>query len=289
MHDPGFTVAASGRYRGRMTVRHKRVMQVAASGSVTWRSDAVSTEEPLEIRVGDVALSVTMRTPGDDFDLVAGFLITEGIVRGAADIAAMRTCPDAAGETGELNIVEVTLTAGASARAVTPRAFYMTSSCGMCGKASIDAVRTASPYDVSTDPLRVSTALLASLPDIQRSAQRQFSRTGGLHAAALFDSEGSLCCLREDVGRHNAFDKVIGWAATRDLLPLRSHLILASGRASFELTQKALMAGIPVLAAVSAPSSLAIELAADSGMTLIGFLRGEQMNVYAGHERVVHA
>ncbi len=276
-----------GRYGGRMTVRHTRVMQVAAGGAVTWRSDDVSTEEPLEIRVGDVSLSVTMRTPGDDFDLVAGFLVTEGIVHNAAEIATMRMCPDAAAETGELNIVEVTLTARASSREVTPRAFYMTSSCGICGKASIEAVRTQSAYDVRDDPLRVSPSLLLSLPARQRSAQREFSRTGGLHAAALFDSGGVLLCVREDVGRHNAFDKVIGWAATRGLLPLRSHIILASGRASFELTQKTLMAGIPLLAAVSAPSSLAVELAAESGMTLIGFLRGEQMNVYAGHERIV--
>jgi len=271
-----------------MTVRHRRVMQVAAGGAVTWRSDDVSTEEPLEIRVGDVSLSVTMRTPGDDFDLVAGFLITEGIVHGAGEIAAMRMCPDAAAATGELNIVEVTLSE-ASSRDITPRAFYMTSSCGMCGKASIEAVRTKSLYDVAGDPLRVVPALLLGLPALQRAAQRQFSRTGGLHAAALFDSAGMLLCLREDVGRHNAFDKVIGWAATRGLLPLRSHIILASGRASFELTQKALMAGIPLLAAVSAPSSLAVELAAESGMTLIGFLRGEQMNVYAGHERIIRA
>jgi FdhD protein len=270
-----------------MTVRHRRVMQVAAGGAVTWRSDDVSTEEPLEIRVGDVSLSVTMRTPGDDFDLVAGFLITEGIVRGAGEIATMRMCPDASAANGEFNIVEVTLSAAASSRDLTPRAFYMTSSCGLCGKASIEAVRTKSAYDVAEDPLRVSPELLLGLPAVQRSAQRQFARTGGLHAAALFDSEGALLCLREDVGRHNAFDKVIGWAATHGLLPLRSHMILASGRASFELTQKALMAGIPLLAAVSAPSSLAVELAADSGMTLIGFLRGERMNVYAGHERII--
>jgi FdhD protein len=264
-------------------------MQVAAGGAVTWRSDDVSTEEPLEIRVGDVSVSVTMRTPGDDFDLVAGFLITEGIVSGADEIIAMRMCPEAMAETGALNIVEVSLSPSAAARTVTPRAFFMTSSCGMCGKASIEAVRTRSAYTVRDDPLRVSPDLLVALPAAQRSAQRQFSRTGGLHAAALFDSDGTLVCLREDVGRHNAFDKVIGWAATQNLLPLRSHMMLASGRASFELTQKTLMAGIPLLAAVSAPSSLAVELAAESGMTLIGFLRGEQMNVYAGHERILHA
>jgi FdhD protein len=269
-----------------MTSRHRRVMQVAAGGAVSWRSDDVSTEEPLEIRVGDVSLSVTMRTPGDDFDLVAGFLITEGIVRAAGEISAMRMCPEAAAETGELNVVEVTLSPAAASRTMTPRAFFMTSSCGMCGKASIEAVRTRSSWEVRDDLLRVSPATLLGLPATQRSAQRQFSRTGGLHAAALFDPSGLLLCLREDVGRHNAFDKVIGWAATQGLLPLRSHMILASGRASFELTQKTLMAGIPLLAAVSAPSSLAVELAAESGMTLIGFLRGEQMNVYAGHERI---
>jgi FdhD protein len=272
-----------------MTSRRRRVMQVAAGGAVTWRSDDVSAEEPLEIRIGDVSLSVTMRTPGDDFDLAAGFLITEGIVAGAGEIDAMRMCPDAAAQTGELNVVEVSLSPGAASRAIVPRAFFMTSSCGVCGKASIEAVRTKSAWEVRDDPLRVSPEVLLSLPAAQRSAQRQFSRTGGLHAAALFDSAGVLLCLREDVGRHNAFDKVIGWAATQGLLPLRSRMILASGRASFELTQKTLMAGIPLLAAVSAPSSLAVELATESGMTLIGFLRGEQMNVYAGHERITHA
>jgi len=269
-----------------MTTRRRRVMEVAAGGAVTWRSDEVSTEEPLEIRLGKVSLSVTMRTPGDDFDLVAGFLVTEGIVHGAADIDAMRMCPEAAAETGELNVVEVSLAPGAASRTIAPRAFFMTSSCGVCGKASIEAVRTRSQWSVRDDPLRVSPAVLLGLPEVQRAAQRQFSRTGGLHAAALFDSAGVLRCVREDVGRHNAFDKVIGWAATRDLLPLRSHMILASGRASFELTQKALMAGIPLLAAISAPSSLAVELATESGMTLVGFLRGDRMNVYAGHERI---
>jgi FdhD protein len=269
-----------------MTSRRRRVMQVVSGGAVTWRSDDLSTEEPLEIRLGNVSLSVTMRTPGDDFDLVVGFLITEGIISGANEIDAMRMCPDAAAESGELNVVEVMLSTAAASRGITPRAFFMTSSCGLCGKASIEAVRTRSQWAVRDDPLRVGPAVLLGLPRTQRDAQRQFSRTGGLHAAALFDSAGALLCLREDVGRHNAFDKVIGWAATQGLLPLRSHMILASGRASFELTQKTLMAGIPLLAAVSAPSSLAVELAAESGMTLIGFLRGDQMNVYAGHERI---
>ena len=271
-----------------MTVRHRRVMQVAAGGAVTWRSDDVSTEEPLEIRVGDVSLSVTMRTPGDDFDLVAGFLVTEGIVRGAAEIGAMRMCPDANAATGELNIVEVTLSAAAASRDLAPRAFYMTSSCGLCGKASIEAVRTKSAYDVARgSAARLARAAARHCPPCSGPRSGSSRAPAGCTPRPSSTLKVRFCCLREDVGRHNAFDKVIGWAATQGLLPLRSHMILASGRASFELTQKALMAGIPLLAAVSAPSSLAVELATDSGMTLIGFLRGERMNVYAGHERIV--
>ena len=261
----------------------RRVLRVHAGGRTAWHSDELTTEEPLEIRVNNRAVSVTMRTPGADFDLAVGFLVTEGVIDGADDIVSMRMCPNAA-EGDALNVVEVTLRDDTLR---TPqRAFYTTSSCGICGKASIDAVRTASRYEVRDDPLRMTPALLATLPPRQREAQKVFARTGGLHAAALFDAAGELVCLREDVGRHNAFDKVIGWAATQRQLPLRSHVILASGRASFELTQKALMAGIPVIAAVSAPSQLAVDLARESGMTLIGFLRGEHMNVYTGQERI---
>lgn len=261
----------------------RRVLQVHTDGRTTWRSDELTAEEPLEIRVNGRAVSVTMRTPGADFDLAVGFLVTEGVIDSADDIVSMRMCPDAdAGDA--LNVVEATLR---DATLQTPqRAFYTTSSCGICGKASIDAVRTASPYDVRNDPLRMTPGVLATLPQQLRDAQPVFARTGGLHAAALFDAAGALVCVREDVGRHNAFDKVIGWAATQRKLPLRSHVILASGRASFELTQKALMAGIPMIAAVSAPSHLAADLARESGMTLIGFLRGEHMNVYSGQERV---
>ena len=261
----------------------RRVLQVHANGRTAWRSDELTAEEPLEIRVNNGPVSVTMRTPGADFDLAVGFLVTEGVIDGADDIVSMRMCPHAA-EGDALNIVEVTLRDDTLR---TPqRAFYTTSSCGICGKASIDAVRTASRYDVRDDPLRMTPELLAALPPRQRNAQKVFARTGGLHAAAVFDASGALLCVREDVGRHNAFDKVIGWAATQRLLPLRSHVILASGRASFELTQKALMAGIPMIAAVSAPSQLAVDLARESGMTLIGFLRGEQMNVYTGQHRI---
>lgn len=269
-----------------MSGGRQRVLQVHVDGRATWRSDELTAEEPLEIRVNQRPVSVTMRTPGSDFDLAVGFLVTEGVIDSAQDVTAMRMCPQAdAGDA--LNVVEVTLR---DETLRTPeRAFYTTSSCGICGKASIEAVRTESRYDVADDPVRVSAALLASLPERLRAAQKMFARTGGLHAAALFAASGELRCIREDVGRHNAFDKVIGWAATQRLLPLRGHVILASGRASFELTQKALMAGIPVVAAVSAPSHLAVELARASGMTLVGFLRGAQMNVYAGHSRVADA
>jgi len=252
---------------------------------MVWRTDELAAEEPLEIRLDGEPLSVTMRTPGADFDLVVGFLITEGVIRAADEIASMRACPQATGDAGVYNVIEVLRRPSKGARPI-GRNFFMTSSCGVCGKASIDAVRTSSPYDLARDATCVAPGLLAALPDSLRNAQRVFARTGGLHAAGLFDPTGRLACVREDVGRHNAFDKVIGWAATQRMLPLTTHIILASGRASFELTQKALMAGIPILAAVSAPSSLAAQLAEDSGMTLVGFLRGGGMNVYTGHQRV---
>jgi FdhD protein len=249
------------------------------------RFDSLAAEEPLEIRVGGRSLAVTMRTPGNDFELAAGFLVTEGLVAGGADIATISYCPGA--ETQEYNVLDVTLAAGvAPPAAQSARPFLTTSSCGLCGKASIDTVRSKSRFDVGDDPLTVPAALLCALPAKLRQAQKVFDRTGGLHAAGLFDGAGDLVCLREDVGRHNAFDKVIGWAAVNGRLPLRGHLLLASGRASFELVQKALMAGVPLLAAVSAPSSLAAELADEAGLTLVGFLRGETMNVYTRPSRV---
>jgi FdhD protein len=259
------------------------VLQLHSDGTRRWHSDELSAEEPLEIRVDGQPLSVTMRTPGADFDLAAGFLLSEGLIDGADDIASMRMCPHAADASGAFNVVEVTLRRPAT---IQPRATYMTSSCGICGKASIESVRTQSRFELHTDPVRISAAVLSRLPETLRGAQAVFERTGGLHAAALFDSTGALRCVREDVGRHNAFDKVIGWAVTNRQVPLAGHVMLVSGRASFELTQKAAMAGVPVLAAVSAPSSLAVELATELGMTLIGFLRGERMNVYAGEQRV---
>ena len=198
----------------------------------------------------------------------------------------MRYCAD----TDTMNIVDVTLAEGVSPPEVSvERSFYTTSACGVCGKTSIDAIRQRSTYDVRADDLRLDAATVAALPDTLRAAQRVFERTGGLHAAGLFAADGTLLVLREDVGRHNAVDKVIGWALKDGRVPLTGHVLLVSGRASFELTQKALLAGIPALAAVSAPSSLAADLADESGMTLVGFLRGASMNVYTHPDRVVAA
>ncbi|MEV4131034.1 formate dehydrogenase accessory sulfurtransferase FdhD [Dactylosporangium sp. NPDC049742] len=253
--------------------------------------DTLIAEEPLEIRVGPAGtprppLAVTMRTPGDDLDLAIGFLLTEGIIRSAADVRTAQLCAGDQ-EANTYNVVDVVLADGVPAPQTDPsRNFYTTSSCGVCGKASIDAVRTRSRFDVAADGVRVAPALLADLPDALRAGQRAFRTTGGLHAAGLFDADGRLVCLREDVGRHNAVDKVIGWAARQDRLPLAGHVLMVSGRASFELCQKAWMAGIPVLAAVSAPSTLAVDLAEEAGLTLIGFLRGQTFNVYTGTHRI---
>ncbi|HEX6447122.1 MAG TPA: formate dehydrogenase accessory sulfurtransferase FdhD [Streptosporangiales bacterium] len=272
---------------GRVTDR-RRVVRLDGTTRAT-RPDTLVVEEPLEIRVDGHAVTVTMRTPGDDFDLVAGFLTTEGVVTEPHQLTALRYClgKDERGR-HTYNVVDAALAAGATGPSLdVTRNFYTTSSCGICGKASLDAVRLGQPYDVAADPVRVEAPTLAGLPDALRHAQRVFDRTGGLHAAGLFTPDGELVCLREDVGRHNAVDKAIGWALREHRLPLAGHVLMVSGRASFELLQKALLAGIPVLAAVSAPSTLAVDLAADAGMTLVGFLRGETMNVYAGAERVI--
>jgi FdhD protein len=247
--------------------------------------DTLVAEEPLEIRIGGEAAAVTMRTPGNDFELAAGFLLTEGVVERGDQITEMRYCVDE--EPQQYNILSVTLTGDAPGMAASGfRNFTTTSSCGLCGKASIDDVRRRAPFDVRADTITVSASILQRLPAALRDAQQVFERTGGLHAAGLFTADGELVCLREDIGRHNAFDKVIGWAATHQRVPLAGHVLLASGRASFELVQKALLAGVPVIAAVSAPSSLAVQLAEESGMTLVAFLRDETMNIYAGAERV---
>ncbi|WP_434742178.1 formate dehydrogenase accessory sulfurtransferase FdhD [Micromonospora sp. SH-82] len=256
------------------------------------RPDSLSVEEPLEIRVGPAGpgrrrpLAVTMRTPGDDLDLAVGFLLTEGLIRSADDVLTAQLCAGA--ETpNTYNVVDVVLAPGVPEPTTDPtRNFYTTSSCGVCGKASIDSVRTRSLFTVTDDPVTVAAEVLADLPDRLRAAQRAFARTGGLHAAGLFTADGDPVVLREDVGRHNAVDKVVGWAVRERRLPLAGHLLLVSGRASFELTQKAWMAGVPLLAAVSAPSSLAVDLADEAGITLVGFLRDRSMNVYTHPGRI---
>lgn len=269
---------------GRITAR--RSVTRVRSGTSSTRPDTLVVEEPMEIRLDGRSLAVTMRTPGNDFELATGFLLTEGVITAAADITDLRYCTGTRPDT-QYNIVNVRLAPGVDAPDPSvERSFYTTSSCGICGKGSIDAVRTVTRWEVAEDPASVDSAVLAGLPESLRQDQAVFERTGGLHAAGLFDTEGELLCLREDVGRHNAVDKVIGWACTQDRLPLRGSVLQVSGRASFELVQKALMAGIPILSAVSAPSSLAVDLAAESGMTLAGFVRGETMNIYTGGHRV---
>ncbi|QVQ52889.1 formate dehydrogenase accessory sulfurtransferase FdhD [Spiractinospora alimapuensis] len=271
---------------GRVTTRGK-VLRIR-DGVPDTRVDTLVVEEPLEIRLNGRALTVTMRTPGNDFDLAVGFLVSEGVVSRESDIAAIRYCAGAT-EDGynTYNVLDVALAPGVpEPEATLERNFYTTSSCGLCGKASLDAVRTIAPWSVAEDPARFTPETLSALPDALRAAQRVFDRTGALHGAGLFTSDGELLVTREDVGRHNAVDKLVGWAAREGRLPLRETALMVSGRASFELVQKAVMAGIPALTAVSAPSSLAVDLAQETGLTLVGFLRGASMNVYAGAERV---
>ncbi|MET9828141.1 formate dehydrogenase accessory sulfurtransferase FdhD [Streptomyces sp. NPDC006385] len=277
---------------GRVTERRK-VIRIR-DGAVSTRPDTLVAEEPLEIRLNGKPLAITMRTPGDDFALAAGFLVSEGVLGGADDLRNIVYCAGATVDgSNTYNVVDVTTAPEVVIPDITlERNVYTTSSCGLCGKASLDAVRTTARWPVDdthggdAPPVRLAPDLLASLPDRLRAAQRVFDRTGGLHAAALFTEDGELVDIREDVGRHNAVDKLVGRALQRGDLPLSRTVLLVSGRASFELAQKAVMAGIPVLAAVSAPSSLAVDLAAETGLTLVGFLRGSSMNVYAGEHRL---
>lgn len=273
----------------RPVVRLRRHAQETVADT---RADTLAGEEPLEIRIGGRPFTVTMRTPGNDFELAAGFLLGEGMVGAAADVAEIGYGPGV-DEQGlaTYNIVNVTLADGVAAPdPAAARQVYTSSSCGICGTSSIDAVTKRSRHPVAGDPLTVPLESLLALPDLLRSGQELFRRTGGVHAAGLFtigkDGLPTLQSLREDVGRHNAVDKVVGWAATARRLPLAGHVLLVSGRVAYEIAQKALVGGLPVVAAVSAPSSLAVDLAASSGMTLVGFLRGTSMNVYAGAERL---
>lgn len=251
----------------------------------------MATEEPLEIRLllgGESrTVAVTMRTPGADFELVAGFLHNEGVIAHKGELRTLSYCVDRDVDAEQrYNIVNVEL--GRSAWPQIDRLerhFLTTSACGVCGKASIESLRIRNVAELSPGPA-LNAELVTSLPDKLRAAQGVFESTGGLHAAALFDADGVLLALREDVGRHNALDKLIGWSLMNGKLPLHDAIVMVSGRTSFEIVQKALVAGVPVVCAVSAPSSLAVGLAREFGMTLIGFLRGSRFNVYAGTERL---
>ncbi len=270
----------------------KATVWVVENGKVRSRLDQLATEEPLEIRLvsPQKTVAVTMRTPGADFELAAGFLYSEGVVNSREDIDRISYCVDADVD-GEqrYNIVNVVLREGLSVD-LQPleRHFFTTSACGVCGKASLEALRSRE-YPVIPNGPEVSAAVIYSLPDQLRSAQRVFSTTGGLHAAGLFDAQGTLLSVREDVGRHNALDKLVGSAILSDELPLNNRIVMVSGRSSFEILQKCLAAGVPIVCAVSAPSSLAVALAREFGITLVGFLRGERFNIYAGKERLGNA
>jgi FdhD protein len=244
--------------------------------------DVLAVEEPLEIRLGDRSLSITMRTPGNDFELAAGFLHSEGLIGNAGQIISMDHPDDASGQ-----VVVVELKGEPRARVQPQRNFVMTSACGVCGKASLADLEVNACPVLPPDDIRLSPQTLHRLTDALRRAQSVFDSTGGLHAAARFSLEGDLECLREDIGRHNAVDKLVGTALLGGRMPMSESLLLVSGRASFELVQKALVAGIPVMAAVGAPSSLAVATAERSGMTLIGFLRNGRFNVYTGSHRIV--
>ena len=261
-------------------------------------ADSVAIEEPLEIRLGysvpdgraTRSLSITMRTPGDDFELAAGFLVSESIVRSRDDILSIEHCgqPDVA--TGFKNVVRVELAASVAVDVGRlQRHFYTTSSCGVCGKASLDALAVAGISPLTTNKTTFTRNVLTDMPDRLRAKQDVFEQTGGLHAAAAFTPTGDIVCLREDVGRHNAVDKVIGRLLLDDRLPAAELGLIVSGRASFELMQKTLCAGMPLLAAISAPSSLAVKLAREFDLSLVGFLRGSRFNVYAGEQRVTDA
>jgi FdhD protein len=273
----------------------RRVLRVTLPGDgrpgdSAARADFLAGEEPLGIRVDGTALAMTMRTPGDDLELAAGFLVSEAVIRSPVDIAEITLCDGTAcghaDHNGFGNVADVTLAPGVMVTPGARRNFLTTSACGICGKASIEDICVLPPAPLAADPARFAPDMLVTLPDRLRAAQRVFSRTGGLHAAGLFTAGGELIAVREDVGRHNAVDKVVGWALLGGRLPLTGCVLLVSGRASFELVQKAVLAGIPLLAAVSAPSSLAVDLAEQAGLTLVGFLRGPSMNVYTGAHRL---
>jgi FdhD protein len=275
----------------RRASKTKTRVRVVEDGKVRVRPDTLATEEPMEIRLltggSRQTVAVTMRTPGADFELAAGFLYGEGIVSSPEDISRISYCVDSDLDAEQrYNIVNVELRGGHS---YDPRPlerhFYTTSACGVCGKASLEQLELRGCPVIPPGP-EVPPETIYALPEKLREAQGLFDATGGLHAAALFDEKGELVALREDVGRHNATDKLIGWALLEGRLPLSDHIVMVSGRSSFEILQKCLTAGVPVVCAISAPSSLAVDVARQFSMTLVGFLRGNRFNIYSGHERI---
>ncbi|WP_168581656.1 formate dehydrogenase accessory sulfurtransferase FdhD [Gephyromycinifex aptenodytis] len=274
---------------GRLTTR-SQALRIHAEGDGVTRSPRVETlavEEPLEIRVNGQSLTVTMRTPGDDFDLAMGWLLSEQVISRAAQVATMMHCLDA-DESGSptYNVVDVVLQPGVSlSPEVSARRGYTSSACGICGSASIEAITRGGRHNLSLNRTMLQVRVLTTMTEQLEQSQKVFARTGGLHAAGLFTVEGELLCLREDVGRHNAVDKVIGWAGRQDRA-LDETVLMVSGRAGFELVQKSVLAGIPIMAAVSAPSSLAVELAKETGLTLIAFVRPPRLTVYAHPHRL---
>ncbi|WP_084495721.1 formate dehydrogenase accessory sulfurtransferase FdhD [Nocardia shimofusensis] len=267
---------------GRVTAR-RRMLRLSPTGEIR-RQDTLAVEEPLEIRVGGQPLTVTMRTPGNDIDLVHGLLLSENMIGSPEDVVSARYCAgtDEQGR-NTYNVLDVELRVPAR---VHTRHLLTTGACGLCGKTALDEVRSNSRFPQPDPGPSVTPEVLARMPLTLRENQSVFDATGGLHAAGLFTADGTLLAVREDIGRHNAVDKVIGWAVRENRVPAADLVLIVSGRASFELAQKAVMAGIPLLGAVSAPSSLAVDLAVETGLTLVAFLRGETMNIYSAAHRV---
>jgi len=267
---------------GRVTDR-RRVQRIY-QGERGFRPDTLIVEEPLEIQLDGEPLSVTMRTPGDDVDLALGWLYAEGIITSFEDVVTAKHCMDS-----DLNVLDVRLRPHVAVPDRAGRGFTVSGACGTCGTSSLEALREVTAkavrWPIRDDTAPVDLAALTELPDRLRAGQKAFARTGGVHAAGLYGPDGAEVAVREDVGRHNAVDKIVGERLRAGALPLTGHVLMVSGRVGYEIVQKAAMAGIPVLAAVSAPSTLAVDLAAELGMTLVGFLRGDSMNVYAGTSR----
>lgn len=267
--------------------RRAAARRVTREGGIRPSSEVLATEEPFDVRITaggqEIKATVTMRTPGNDFELAVGFLYSESVLGGKKDLASVRYCqpPDEQ----NYNVVTVDLRGPMPETATLDRMFYSNSSCGVCGKATLEQLEVIGVPELGPGP-RVDVDLVLSLPDRMREAQKLFTKTGGVHAAGLFDAQGNLECVREDVGRHNAMDKLVGWALMQDRLPLTDRIIVVSGRASYELVQKALRAGAGMLCAVSAPSTLAVDVAARFGMSLVGFLREETFNIYTGEQRI---